>query len=169
MAAVYPVTEASKRIKKRGHVMVNTINIVEIPNEEPALPAWVGAACTGCGKCCLDESYMGSLPASVADVRRWKKEGRHDILQYVAHVHDGIYDLWVIDGIELLRCPFVRKNRGQQTYRCTIHETRPDACRNYPVTASQMLEIGCEIVEELERVGVAVENAQLTASLPHSA
>jgi Fe-S-cluster containining protein len=107
---------------------------------------------------------MLSLPATKSDIRRWRKEGRDDILEYVDFMGDGIYDLWVRDGVDLARCPFVRKDRGKPTYHCTIHETRPDACRGYPVTAGQMVKLGCEIVEKIELVALSISLAEREAS-----
>lgn len=96
--------------------------------------------CTRCGKCCTNESYMGTLSATAADVARWTAERRWDILQF-AYVLDygapgtepGGADLWINaeTGHEATRCPFVRKDRNRPTYRCTIYETRPEVCRDY--------------------------------------
>jgi len=101
----------------------------ELDAVEETVPAWFVAACTRCGKCCLNEHYMMTLTATARDVARWRREGREDILRYAAKVGPGFYDLWIDDGIELSRCPFLRKERSAATYRCTIHETRPEACR----------------------------------------
>lgn len=120
------------------------IPIVIDPSQD--LPAAVGAACTGCGKCCTNASYMGSMAATREDMERWRKEGRDDILQYAAELpHLGSADLWIhpVSGLELTRCPFVRKSGSR--YICKIHDTRPEVCRGYPYRYSQMTEIGCEI------------------------
>ena len=130
------------------------------PLDDHPVPRWLASACTGCGKCCIDSSYMLNLPATLSDIRRWKKEGREDILEYVDFVGEGVYDLWVKDGKSMLRCPFVRKNRGKPTYRCTIHDTRPAACRGYPLTAEQMVELGCEIVGKIESVALSLGHAK---------
>lgn len=91
--------------------------------------------CNQCGKCCTNPGYMGNLTATGADVKRWMKEEREDILKFVAILGslDNPYaDLWVTaDGDEKERCPFVRKDKNKPTYRCTIYETRPEICRQY--------------------------------------
>lgn len=89
--------------------------------------------CTRCGKCCTNKNYMGTLSATEEDVQRWTKEKRWDILQYVDVMTPGFGgDLWIPEsGEELLRCPFVRKDRNLPTYKCTIYETRPQVCRDY--------------------------------------
>jgi Fe-S-cluster containining protein len=128
-------------------------------NDQP-VPKWLAAACNGCGKCCLDASYMRSLPASASDIKRWRKEGREDILDYVDFVGGRKYYLWVKEGVEMSRCPFVKKDRNKPTYHCTIHETRPEACRGYPLTAGQMVKLGCEIVGEIELVALKLSQAK---------
>jgi Fe-S-cluster containining protein len=69
--------------------------------------------------------------ADQEDYDRWVEEGRWDILRWCDPV---TLDLWV-DGsrndYEASRCPFVRKDRNRPTYRCMIHDTRPQVCRNY--------------------------------------
>jgi Fe-S-cluster containining protein len=96
-------------------------------------------ACTRCGKCCTNPHFMGTLSATAADVARWLAERRWDILQWASIMplgapgtEPGGADLWVdADHNEARRCPFVRKDRGRPTYRCTIYETRPEVCRDY--------------------------------------
>lgn len=31
-----------------------------------------------------------------------------------------------------MRCPFLRKGKGKQTYHCAIYATRPNICKDYP-------------------------------------
>ena len=87
-----------------------------------------GSPCTNCGKCCTNPSYMGTLQATGDDVKRWRREGRTDILRFAEIMgtrDDPWADLWIDDnGNERLRCPFVRKVRNQNRYLCTIYETR---------------------------------------------
>jgi Fe-S-cluster containining protein len=104
--------------------------------DQPKLPP--GSPCTNCGKCCTNRSFMGSMSATIEDVERWGREGRDDILAY----EDG-GDLWIKDGEELYRCPFVRKVRGQNRYLYTIYETRPQVCRDYTPWAPGTI---CEVV-----------------------
>ena len=100
--------------------------------------------CTRCGKCCTNQSYMGSLQATGDDVKRWRKEGREDILRFAVVMglsdENPWADLWLDqdhpDLPERLRCPFVRKDRNRLTYTCTIYETRPQVCRDYVAWAA---------------------------------
>jgi Fe-S-cluster containining protein len=121
--------------------------------EPPKLPP--GSPCTNCGKCCTNSSFMGSLSATEADVRRWRREGRDDILRFAAVLGPGgaslpgggFADLWIDQqtGNERERCPFVRKVRGTKRYLCTIYETRPQVCRDYTAWAPGSI---CEVVSD---------------------
>jgi len=48
--------------------------------------------CNQCGKCCTNESFMGTLSATADDVKRWEDEGRNDILAWVSPIGGG-FDL----------------------------------------------------------------------------
>lgn len=92
--------------------------------------------CNRCGNCCTNPSYMGTLMVSGEDVKRWCREGRGDILEWVDILgpsNDPYGDVWInlTTGEEKLRCPFVRKDPNKPTYRCTIYETRPQVCKDY--------------------------------------
>ena len=109
-------------------------------------------ACTQCGKCCTHPEFMGGMMADGADVIRWQREGRHDILAWVDILgsDDNPWaDLWISPdaGDESEVCPFVRK-RCDGKYDCAIYDTRPQVCRDYPVNKSHMIGIGCEMLEE---------------------
>jgi Fe-S-cluster containining protein len=107
-----------------------------------------GSPCTNCGKCCTNPSFMGTLQATGDDVKRWRREGRDDILRFAGVIgprSDPHADLWIDEtGIERERCPFVRKVRGQSRYLCTIYETRPQVCRDYVPWAPDSI---CETVD----------------------
>jgi len=116
-------------------------------SEKPKLPP--GSPCTNCGKCCTNASYMGNLQATGEDVKRWRHEGRHDILRFaevLGRPDDPWADLWAdqVTGAERFRCPFVRKVRGQNRYLCTIYETRPQVCRDYTPWEPNTI---CEVVD----------------------
>ena len=126
-------------------------------------PDWIASACTRCGKCCLNKGYMLTLSATAKDVARWRKEGRDDILRHVDQVSPGVYDLWFDDGWELGRCPFLRKDRGAATYRCKIHDTRPEQCRSYPATYGKMVADECEIIHAILAAAEAIHRSQTIA------
>jgi Fe-S-cluster containining protein len=110
-------------------------------------------ACTQCGRCCTNSSFMGTLTASGADVQRWRKQRRYDILRWVSVIgppSNPWGDLWIhpVRGDDRERCPFVRKIRGQDRYTCTIYDTRPDVCRSYPHHVDHMMSVNCEMLDE---------------------
>ena len=98
----------------------------------------VDFVCERCGRCCLmfSDAFQGT--ATVGDVARWWSQGRHDILEWVDPiVVDGevlCFDIWVNPrtGDDVLRCPWLRKEKGRDRYRCLIHDTKPEVCRGYP-------------------------------------
>jgi Fe-S-cluster containining protein len=112
--------------------------------------------CTQCGRCCTDERFMGTLSVRSQDVRRWRRQKRHDILRFVEvlgtfaeHMGMGYADVWIdpVTGNERKRCPFVRKARNQDRYICTIYETRPAVCREFPYRVGQMEYVNCDMLE----------------------
>ncbi|MGA2934615.1 MAG: YkgJ family cysteine cluster protein [Methanomicrobiales archaeon] len=104
--------------------------------------------CIQCGWCC--RQYRGFHWAKEPDLLRWHREGRRDILQYVAAGRnpDGTVrtaaDLaeaelssmdpatsWTdpVTGIALEACPFLVKVDPSR-YVCAIHPTKPAVCRD---------------------------------------
>ena len=92
--------------------------------------------CKRCGFCC--KYYEGLLWAEREDIERWKKEKRYDILKYIESVEvngEILYfdELWTNPktGDETFKCPFLRKVRNRPIYKCRIHETKPNECRDF--------------------------------------
>ena len=88
---------------------------------------------------------MMRLGASDADVARWEREGRRDILAWVSRG-----DVWIdpVSGETAAVCPFVQKVRGSDRYACGIHQTRPETCREYPSHVAHMTFVDCEMLDE---------------------
>jgi len=94
--------------------------------------------CARCGHCCLKlhDAYCTSL-------RRWRKEKRWDILEWVDIMKVGgdelFADIWfsLTTGEETTRCPWLRKLPNKNIYKCRIHETKPSHCRNFPKKVSE--------------------------------
>jgi Fe-S-cluster containining protein len=127
----------------------------------PSFLASIGFECQQCGKCC--EWGGSSLSASEEDLERWERENRQDILDYISYItveicpicEKGVLtedkkcvkcgveaerkifcmDLWFdySTGRELERCPFLRKVRNKDEYRCRINDTKPQRCKVFPV------------------------------------
>ena len=102
--------------------------------------------CTRCGKCC--ENYGDGLLGSATEADLQRLENRPDVLRYL----DALGDFWIspITHDDMHRCPWLRKLPNQATFKCRIHDVRPDICRNYPVSIDQMIKDGCEMLEEAD-------------------
>ena len=110
--------------------------------------------CNSCGKCCIKYSN-GDLSASAEDLELWE-EYRPDISRYVTD-----QKIWVTPetGEQIERCHFLReelreeprkglgKSSKQTLYTCDIYYDRPEDCRVYPATVSDMIKDECEMLE----------------------
>ena len=103
--------------------------------------------CNQCGKCCINYSN-GGLDATLAEIDYWEQH-RPDIFNYVA---EG--KIWMDPDTaeQLVRCPWLEKLPNQEKYSCSIYFDRPEDCRIYPVTITQMLKDECEMLEPRDRV-----------------
>ena len=86
--------------------------------------------CLCCGSCC--DAFGGHLHASKRDLKRWQDEGRQHLLDRV----NRLGWIWVDAQTKQLEkaCPFIER-MGPDTACCSIYETRPDICRDYPTLA----------------------------------
>ncbi len=50
-------------------------------------------------------------------------------------------------GERLRVCPWLRKLEGKEIYTCDIYFDRPDDCRQYPTTITDMIKDECEMIE----------------------
>src|ERR1700722_3880388 len=146
-------TERNKALKSRPPGSVAAVLDV---------PTWVASACTRCGEGCTNEHYMETLSATEADLNRWHAERRTDILKDADVIVPGAgADVWVpSEGKELSRCACLHKERKGGKYKCGIYETRPEACRGYAHSVSQMIRDECEILVELDKMTAALKKAR---------
>jgi Fe-S-cluster containining protein len=102
--------------------------------------------CNQCGKCCTN--YGGQdLSASAEDLERWRTT-RPDISAYVLDEK-----IWFDpqSRAPLKDCPWLREPRAG-FFTCAIYAERPEDCRFYPVTVTQMLKDECEMLEAHDRL-----------------
>jgi Fe-S-cluster containining protein len=87
-------------------------------------------SCACCGRCCL--YFGGHLHASDNDLARWQQEGREDLLSRV----NRLGWIWVDPETKQLvdPCPFLQQ-LDEQRKGCSINETKPEICRDYPTLA----------------------------------
>lgn len=97
----------------------------------PPARAPVERGCLRCGMCC--EAFGSHLHASKADLERWTRLGREDLLRRVGPRTGWI---WLDPETGTLEdaCPFLR-TIGPDTRVCGIHDVKPDMCRDYPTLA----------------------------------
>lgn len=86
--------------------------------------------CFSCGRCC--ESFGGHLHASERDLKRWRDQGREDLLSRVNRLNW----IWVDPQTKQLLdpCPFLQRIAPDRQI-CSINDTKPDICRDYPTLA----------------------------------
>ncbi|MEY8203715.1 MAG: YkgJ family cysteine cluster protein [Bermanella sp.] len=108
--------------------------------------------CNSCGKCCIKYSH-GGLTASRSEIELWDE----DSPQISRYVHAG--KIWVdpTTHAPLELCPWLKEEpassapgsrlSSQVRYSCEIYYDRPDDCRFYPSTLSEMIVDECEMIE----------------------
>ena len=101
--------------------------------------------CVQCGHCCLDLSGVYQTSVSETDIKRWKREQRFDILEWVGPF-EGMDEIWISPrtGEYVNRCPWLRKLPKQNKYICRIHGTKPEHCRNFPKSKRHALDNDCK-------------------------
>lgn len=103
--------------------------------------------CTQCGKCCLLYGD-GGLSASTEEIGAWEIFNPA-IAEYVA---DGKIWMDPDTGEQLARCPWLEllpadSKNGPDKYGCRIYQDRPEDCRHYPGSITEMVRDGCEMIE----------------------
>ena len=104
--------------------------------------------CNQCGKCCIRYAD-GGLSVTADEVEQWAISNP-SLLRFVS---DG--NIWIDPNTAepLTHCPWLEvdiprsKPQAAVKYRCRIYHDRPDDCRHYPVSISDMLRDGCEMIE----------------------
>jgi len=106
-------------------------------------------SCRRCGHCCLhlSDAYRGCV--SDADLERWRKAGRHDLLAWVQTLNLGrgnvLHLAWLdpSTGDEVERCPWLTGDATQGGFACAIEAIKPDHCRAYPEHRRHARSTGC--------------------------
>jgi len=101
--------------------------------------------CVQCGNCCLNLSDAYQTSVLDSDVKRWRRENRTDILEWVDSFL-GLNDIWINPrtGNFVGRCPWLRKLPKKDKYLCRIHDTKPEHCQSFPKSKRHALENGCK-------------------------
>ena len=126
--------------------------------------------CNSCGKCCIKYGN-GGLSASAEDLELWE--------EYKPHISRYVTDkkIWMNPetGEQIERCPFLReelrkepreglgKDSKQQTvYTCDIYYDRPEDCRVYPTTITDMIKDDCEMLETRDLTNIKQAQRELS-------
>ena len=114
-------------------------------------------ACNSCGKCCVKYSN-GQLSASKEDIELWESF-RPDVAQFVV---DG--EIWYSPSSKQLLelCPWLNKDPLSGQFLCDIYLDRPEDCRAYPMTLSDMLKDACEMLEPGDLLDLKQAQVMLT-------
>ena len=99
-------------------------------------------ACNQCGKCCIKYSD-GGLSVSEEEIQNWELFNP-TIRNYVL---EG--EIWFNPETKqpLKLCPWLRKDPIKPLYSCDIYHDRPEDCRLYPTSISEMINDACEMIE----------------------
>lgn len=112
-----------------------------------------GFLCKRCGHCCTDLSDSFRNTASKADMARWLKAGRWDILRHVHTLmetdeegHNRVvgWRVWIEPETGSWcesACPWLCREAGLAA--CALGDLRPDYCRDFPLTRSHAEDVGC--------------------------
>lgn len=97
------------------------------------------AECRKCGHCC--GPYF-ALYVDEPDEERWKAEGRSDLLARLDWERDHV--IWdeagpfnCKTGERFEKCVFLERS-AEGLALCSIHETKPKICRDYPPGSSEL-------------------------------
>ena len=107
--------------------------------------------CNSCGKCCIKYSD-GGLSASKSEIELWDEYSPN----ISRHVHEG--KIWTDPNTHepLKLCPWLKIEANTSPYNskirysCEIYYDRPDDCRLYPSTLSEMILDECEMIELID-------------------
>ena len=97
--------------------------------------------CRRCGSCCFVDMIAY---ATDADVQRWEREHRYDIISRIKG-NDKIWSgdtLISSNGMHLKSCIYL--NRDGEAFFCDIYETRPQVCRDYLPGSSELCPLHSE-------------------------
>jgi Fe-S-cluster containining protein len=105
--------------------------------------------CRYCGHCCLNlvDAFNGCV--SDADLERWRRLGRTDLLARVKTLDLGpgnqLHTAWLDPetGDDVERCPWLLDRIERQGYLCGIDGIKPDHCRDYPEHLQHAEATGC--------------------------
>ena len=105
--------------------------------------------CRCCGHCCLHllDAFNGCV--SDADLERWQRLDRSDLLARVKTLELGpdnrLHTAWLDPetGEDVERCPWLLDRIDRCGHLCGIDDIKPDHCRDYPEHRRHAEATGC--------------------------
>ena len=103
--------------------------------------------CRTCGECCRRLDYHHECRAE--DYALWQARNRHDIMRWVELTHRtgriSAYRIWVRPGSAEVAavCPWLVRQPGTECFVCSIHDVKPEICRQYPGSGKHAAMTGC--------------------------
>jgi len=104
---------------------------VQRENEDARPP--LAFDCVSCGACCYQRP--GTILVTAADLVRWKRDRRSDILERLGPGH---FDQMAFMMGEHGAC--VHHGTREQPHACRIYEARSETCRDFEAGSWQCLE-----------------------------
>ncbi len=100
--------------------------------DEETLPS-AAFDCLECGACCFQ--HPGTILVSAADLVRWKREERADILSRLEPGHFGQEAFMMGEGGAC-----VHHGTAEEPHACRIYDARGDTCRDFEAGSWQCRE-----------------------------
>lgn len=101
--------------------------------------------CGACRRCC--QSTL--VRATKQDVKRWKQQGRYDIILCL--------ETWMGTNAYLIH----KKDKDECIFLteegCEIYETRPKVCRDFPKSQRQVEHFNCRLSPRKHRLRATLE------------
>jgi Fe-S-cluster containining protein len=103
--------------------------------------------CKKCGRCCRTLDYHDQFTEQ--DYHHMERLGREDLLAWVRVISkkspSSLYRIWVPPGrfSASPTCPWLQPVEGKAQWECSIHDVKPDICRQYPGSRKHAMMTGC--------------------------
>jgi hypothetical protein len=95
--------------------------------------------CWPCANCCTNVI----IRIKAEEINRWKDENRYDILLCLEEITEGAVFV-------------IRKKNGECIFLtekgCSIHSTRPEVCRKFPMSKKHAEGFNCKLKDNLKKV-----------------
>ena len=129
--------------EKKAHEIADYLGLRIVSNKDETRKAIAQGSCVRCGKCC--ERYGDHIELDFSDVKRWLRQGRHDILRKMdpRMPEEGWLNPRTGDPYYNGKCPWLKRDISGRCL-CLIQDTKPKTCSGFPFSVTQLQEVLCE-------------------------